>query len=299
MNRLESMSVFVSVVEAGSLSAAGRKLRMPLPTVSRKISELEAQLKARLLLRSTRALALTDAGKVYFASCKRILEDVAEAERSAAGEYRAPTGELIITAPIVFGRMHVLPVVTEFLEAYPEVKVRLVLGDHTINLLEDHIDLAVRIGKLPDSALVAVRVGMVRTVLCASPGYLARRAAPRKPQDLARHHCISFASAMTAESWRFQEHKSETLVPVQARLVVNTAEAAIDAALLGAGIARVLSYQVRPAIKAGTLVMVLKKFEPEAVPVSLMHAGQRQLPLKLRAFLDFAAPRLRAALDDS
>lgn len=290
------MSVFVSVVEAGSLSAAGRKLRMPLPTVSRKISELEAKLKARLLLRSTRALTLTDAGKTYFASCKRILEDVAEAERAASGEYRAPTGELILTAPIVFGRLHVLPVVVEFLQAYPDVKVKLVLGDHSFNLLEDHIDLAVRIGKLPDSALVATRVGMVRKVLCASPDYLSKRAALRKPQDLAKHDCISFASAMSSETWRFSDNKAEVIVPIQARLVVNTAEAAIDAAALGAGVTRVLSYQIEKALKAGTLVTVLKKFEPEAVPVSLIHAGQRQLPLKLRAFLDFAAPRLRAAL---
>lgn len=296
MNRLESMSVFVSVVDAGSLSAAGRKLRMPLPTVSRKISELETQLKARLLHRSTRALTLTDAGKAYFASCKRILEDVAEAERSASGEYSAPTGELILTAPIVFGRLHVLPILTDFLKAYPDVKVRLILGDRSLNLLEDHIDLAVRIGKLPDSTLVATRVGMVREVVCASPGYLANRAAPKKPQDLIQHDCISFASLMSSETWQFKDGQSVVVVPVQSRLVVNTAEAAIDAAILGAGATRVLSYQIEKAIKAGSLLTVLKKFEPEPVPVSLMYAGQRQLPLKLRAFLDFAAPRLRTAL---
>lgn len=296
MNRLESMSVFVSVVDAGSLSAAGRKLRMPLPTVSRKISELEAQLKARLLHRSTRALTLTDAGKTYFAACKRILEDVAEADRAASGEYSAPTGELILTAPIVFGRLHVVPLLTEFLKVYPDVKVRLVLGDRSFNLLEDHIDLAVRIGKLPDSALVATRVGMVRKVVCASPAYLAKRAAPKKPADLSGHDCVSFASEMSSETWRFKANQSEIVVPVQPRLVVNTAEAAIDAALLGAGVTRVLSYQIEKAVKAGSLLTLLKKFEPEAVPVSLMYTGQRQLPLKLRAFLDFAAPRLRTAL---
>lgn len=296
MNRLEAMSVFVSVVDAGSLSAAGRKLRMPLPTVSRKISELESKLKARLLHRSTRALTLTDAGRAYFDSCKRILEEVAEAERSASGEYSAPTGELILTAPIVFGRLHVVPILTEFLKAYPDVKVRLVLGDRSFNLLEDHIDLAVRIGKLPDSALVATRVGTVRKVACASPDYLAKRPAPKKPQDLTKHDCISFASLMSTDTWRFNAEQSSIVVPVQARLVVNTAEAAIDAAVLGAGVTRVLSYQIEKAVKAGTLVAVLKKFEPEPVPVSLMYAGQSQLPLKLRAFLDFAAPRLRAAL---
>jgi DNA-binding transcriptional LysR family regulator len=296
MNRLEAMSVFVSVVEAGSLSAAGRKLRMPLPTVSRKISELETQLKARLLLRSTRALTLTDAGKAYFASCKRILEDVAEVERAAAGEYRAPTGELIITAPVAFGRLHALPVIAEFLKAYPDVHIRLIQGDRSLNLLEDHIDLAIRIGELSDSNLVATRVGAVRKVVCASPEYLARRGTPKTPQDLSKHDCISFASLMSSGVWRFKAERAVVAVPVQSRLVVNTAEAAIDAALMGAGITRVLSYQVEEPLKAGSLRSVLKKFEMEPVPVSLLYTAQRQLPLKLRAFLDFAAPRLRASL---
>jgi len=159
MNRLESMSVLLTVVEAGSLSAAGRKLGMPLATVSRKLSELETHLKARLLTRSTRQLSLTDAGRAYVAACKRILEDLNEAERAASGEYSAPRGDLVVTAPIVFGRLHVLPVTAGFLKAYPEVDVRLVLGDRIINLLENHVDLAVRIGELPDSSLSATRVG--------------------------------------------------------------------------------------------------------------------------------------------
>ena len=290
------MSVFVAVVETGSLSAASRKLNMPLPTVSRKVSELESHIKTRLLNRSTRKLTLTDAGKIYLAACERILEDVGEAERAASGEYSAPTGELIITAPIVFGRLHVLPITTEFLKAYPDVNVRLVLGDRALNLLDDHIDLAVRIGELPDSNLIATRVGMIRNVVCASPGYFTKHGKPKSPPDLVRHDCITFAGLMSPDAWTFKTDRSEITVPIRSRLVVNTAEAAIDAAKLGAGVTRVLSYQIENAIQDGSLVIALKKFEPVPLPVSLVYTGQRLLPLKLRAFLDFSAPRLRASL---
>ena len=296
MNRFESMSVFIAVVEAGSLSAASRKLKMPLPTVSRKVSELESHIKARLLNRSTRKLTLTDAGKTYLASCKRILEDVGEAERAASGEYSAPTGELIITAPIVFGRLHVVPITTQFLKAYPDVQVRLVLGDRSLNLLEDHIDLAVRIGELPDCNLIATRVGMISNVVCASPEYFAKRGTPKRPQDLAKHECITFTGLMSPDFWTFKTDQSELSVPIRSRLVVNTAEAAIDAAVQGAGVTRVLSYQIEKAVQPGMLVSALRKYEPAPVPVSLVYTGQRLLPLKLRAFLDFAAPRIRASL---
>lgn len=296
MNRLESMAVFIEVVEAGSLSAASRKLKMPLPTVSRKISELEAYIKARLLNRSTRKLTLTDAGKTYLASCKRILEDVSEAERAASGEYSAPTGELIITAPIVFGRLHVVPITTEFLKAYPDVQVRLILGDRSLNLLEDHIDLAVRIGELPDSNLIATRVGMISEVVCASPEYYAKRGIPKRPQDLAKHECITFTGLMSPDNWTFKTDQSELSVPIRSRLVVNTAEAAIDAAVRGTGVTRVLSYQIESSVRVGQLVTALKKYEPAPVPISLVYTSQRLLPLKLRAFIDFAAPRLRSAL---
>ncbi|TIX54789.1 MAG: LysR family transcriptional regulator, partial [Mesorhizobium sp.] len=173
MDRLEAMSLFVAAVEAGSLSAAGRRFGIPLATVSRKVSDLERHLKTRLLNRSTRQLTLTDAGHAYLAACRRILDEVGEAERAAAGEYSAATGELIITAPIVFGRLHVLPVVTGFLAAYPDVTIRLMLADRITQLSEEHIDLAVRIGELPDSSLVATRIGSIRRVVCASPAYLA------------------------------------------------------------------------------------------------------------------------------
>jgi len=299
MDRFESMTVLLTAVEAGSLSAAGRRLGMPLATVSRKVSELETHVKARLLSRSTRKLALTDAGRDYVVACKRILEDVNEAERAASGEYSAPRGELIVTAPIVFGRLHVLPVTTEFLAAYPEVAVRLVLGDRVVNLLEDQVDLAVRIGELPDSSLIATRVGTIHRVVCGSPAYFAAHGTPESPHALSAHECVTFAALMSPDSWVFKVEGVDVSVPVHSRLIVNTAEAAIDAAISGVGVTRVLSYQIDQASRAGLLDIALRGFEPAPLPVSLVYAGHARLPLKLRAFLDFAAPRLRERVESA
>jgi DNA-binding transcriptional LysR family regulator len=296
MDRLDAMTVFIAAVDGGSLSAGGRQLGMPLATVSRKLSDLETHLRVRLLHRSTRKLTLTDAGRDYYASCKRILEDVGEAERDASGEYSEPRGELVIAAPIVFGRLHVLPVVSQFLAAYPEVDVRLVQGDRNANLVEDHLDLAVRIGALPDSSMTAANVGSVRRVVCASPDYLSRRGTPKAPEDLSAHACVSFDALGSADAWRFQREGEDRVVTVHPRLVVNTAEAAIDAAIAGVGISRILSYQVADAIRAGTLHRLLQEHESVSSPVSLLFDGRRRLPLKLRAFVDFATPRLRERL---
>jgi DNA-binding transcriptional LysR family regulator len=296
MDRLEAMSILLAVVAAGSLSAAARGLGTPLATVSRKVSELERHLGTRLLNRSSRRIALTEAGRSYVAACKCILEEVEEAERSASGEYSAPKGDLIITAPIVFGRVHVLPIVVEFLAAYPEIDVRIMLADRVANILEEDVDLAIRIGDLPDSSLVAARVGSIRRVICGSPAYFAERGVPRSPGELGTHHCITFEGLMSPRAWTFTIGKSDVSVPIRSRLIVNTAEAAIDAATGGLGITRVLSYQIANAIRAGTLAVALQEFEPTPWPVSLVYAGQGLLPLKLRAFLDFAAPRLKARL---
>jgi len=296
MDRLEAMAIFLHAVDGGSLSAAGRKLGMPLATVSRKLSDLEAHLKARLLNRSTRQLTLTDAGREYFAACKRILEDVTEAERAAAGEFTEPRGELVITAPIVFGRLHVLPVIADFLKAYPEVDVRLVQGDRIFNLLEEHVDLALRIGILPDSRLSATRLGAIRRVVCASPQYFSEHGVPRSPSELSGHRCISFEIASAAWSWNFHIEGAEVAVPLRSRLVVNTSEAAIDAAIAGIGVTRVLSYPIHDELRTGALALALCEYEPAPMPVNLVYAGQRRLPLKLRAFLDYATPRLRERL---
>lgn len=287
------MSVFIAIADAGSLSAAGRELDVPLATVSRKLTDLEAHLKTRLITRSTRRLKLTEPGREYLAACRQVLERIDEAERAASGAYANAKGELIVAAPVVFGRVHVVPVVAAFLEAYPEVDARLILGDRNVNLLEGRVDLAVRIGDLPDSGLVATQLGGVRRVVCASPGYLARFGSPSTPADLGAHRCVTFDALASSSSWSFASARGFERVAVRSRMSVNTAEAAIGAAVAGLGVTRVFSYQVADALREGSLVRVLAEHEPPAVPVSLVHAGQGRVPMKCRAFIDYAVPRLR------
>ena len=290
------MSVFDAVVTAGSFSAASRELRMPLPTVSRRIAELEAHLDAKLLVRGTRKLTLTETGEAYLAACRRILESVAEAERGASGEYNEPQGELVITAPVTFGRLHVVPVAAEFLAAHPEVDLRLVLADRALNLVDDHLDLAIRVGELPDSSLVAVRIGAIRSLMCASPAYLERRGTPRSLDELSAHDCVTFSALGSADTWHFPDGSA---IRVHSRLAASTAEAALDAALCGVGLTRLLSYQVAEAVKARKLSVVLRKYESAPVPVSLIYVRERRISGKLRAFLDFATPRLRARIEQA
>ncbi|MBY5518764.1 LysR family transcriptional regulator [Rhizobium leguminosarum] len=297
MDRLDAMTVLLAVVEQGSLSAASRHLQSPLATVSRKVSELETHLNAQLLQRSNRKITLTEAGRSYVEAAREILDRVEEAERTAAGEYSAPKGELTMTAPIVFGRLHVLPVVVDFLKAYPDINLRLMLGDRVSNLIEDHIDVALRIGNLPDSNLIATRLGAIRRTVYASPDYLTRHALPRHPGDLAGHDCVTFEGMASMLSWTFTEGKHDLAVPIRSRLAVNTAEAAVDAAVAGLGITRVLSYQAARAEMAGLLVPLLADFEPPPAPVHLVYPAQGLVPLKLRALLDFATPRLRTTLN--
>jgi DNA-binding transcriptional LysR family regulator len=296
MDRLDAMSVLLAAVESGSLSKASRDLRLPLATVSRKVSELEAHLKATLLIRSAKGLELTPAGRSYVTAAKSILEQLAEAERAAAGEYTEPKGDLVVTAPIMFGRMHVLPVVTRFLEAYSEVSVGLVMTDRIAHFLEDQVDIALRIGPLPDSNLIATRLGAVRHVICASPDYLASNGIPITLDDIAKHQLISFQSVSALSSWTFELDGTETSVSFRSRLSVNTIDAAIDAALSGAGLVRAVSYQIADHVRAGRLAIVLEAFEPQLRPVHLVYDSQNRLPLKLRAFVDFVVPRLRERL---
>lgn len=296
MDRFEAMRTLVAAVDAGSLSAASRKLGVPLPTVSRRVSDLENHLRAQLLVRTSRKLLLTEVGKTYVATCRQILVELDDAERLAAGEYRIPRGELVITAPVMFGQMHVEPVVLEFLQAYPEIGIRLTLADYFIDIVENRIDLALRIGDLPDSGLVARRLGAVRWITCASPAYLAVRGMPQAPDELVDHDCLGFERTHAESIWPFMVGAAPRPVPISPRFSANTARAVIDAALAGAGIARVLSYQVADDMAAGRLVQVLTPYQIAALPVHLVHSGQAMLPLKLRAFLNFAAPRLKARL---
>jgi DNA-binding transcriptional LysR family regulator len=292
MDRLDALTAFVAVAQEGSLSAAARKLGLSLPTMSRRLADLEAHLGVRLLNRSTRSLALTETGETFLASAREILGRMEDAERIASGDRGTPRGELTLSAPIVFGRLHVLPVVTAFLAAAPLVDVRLTLSDRFVHLLDDHVDAAVRIGDLPDSTLVARSLGTIRRVVCASPDYLAAHGTPMRPEDLTEHECIGFESLSQGRRWIFRRDGREAAVQPRERLRVNTAEAALDAAIAGAGVTRVLSYQSAEAVRAGRLVVLLGAFEPAPWSVSLVHAGQDPMPRKLRAFLDFASPLL-------
>lgn len=300
MDRLQAMSILLRVAEKGSFSAASRELGMPLATVSRKVSELETHLGTKLLVRTTRKVTLTDTGATYVESAKRLLEQLDETERIAAGEFQAPRGELNLTAPVLFGRLHILPLVADFLAAYPEINVRLVLSDRNLHLLDDHVDMAVRIGTLPDSSMVATRVGSVRTVVCASPKLLAAHGVPKTPEDLTGMPCVNFEFLAPAATWTFRSPKDSgpgiSEVAIKPRLSVSKAEAAVWAAVQGVGASRVLHYQCAEAVREGTLRIVLEDYEAEPVPVHLIHAGRGALPSKMRVFLDFAVPRLRQQL---
>lgn len=299
MDRLEAMSILLLAVEKGSLTAAASALDMPLPTVSRKLRELETHLGTQLLVRSTRKLAPTDAGAAYMVAARRILREIEDAERIAAGEFEAPRGELVITAPILFGQLHVLPIVTEFLAIYPDISVRLLLSDRNLRLIEDHVDMAVRIGTLPDSSMIATRVGTMPIVTCASADILTRLGIPKKPEDLAAFPCVAFDAPSARATWTFKRAAGPGTfdISIAPRLSVTTAAAADWAARQGIGATRLFLYQCADALRQGDLLPILGDFQPDPVPVSLLHAARGALPLKMRVFLDFATGRLRARLD--
>jgi DNA-binding transcriptional LysR family regulator len=299
MDRLEAMTILLAAAETGSLSAAGRRLGKPLTTISRKVSELEAHLNVRLLNRTGRRLTLTDSGRSYAEASKRILEDVREAERSASGEYSEPKGDLVVAASLILGRQYVLPIVAEFLKLNPGINVQLVLANRIVNVMEEQVDLAIRVSNSPDSSLIAIHLGSTRRVVCGSPAYFRAHGIPRTPADLQAHDCVTIGGFMSPGTWTFKSGKSEIEVPIRSRLVVSTAEAALDAAIAGVGIVSALSYQLPPAEKAHQLEIVLPEFEPEPMSVDMLYVGGRLMPRKLRAFCDFAAPRLKAALSRS
>jgi len=298
MDRLAAIGVFVAVADAGSLSAAGRRLGMPLATVSRHLKALEDDLDARLITRTTRRLTLTEPGQAYLETCRRVLADLGDAERQLAGERAEPQGLLALTAPILFGRWHVQPVVSAYLEAFPRMSARMLLVDRVVDLVEEGLDLGVRIGRLPDSSMRAAALGTVRYVTCASPSYLDAAGAPAEPKALLDHPCISFATFSPPDRWLYQGRKARS-VQVSPRLIVNTAEAAIDAAKAGLGIVRVLSYQAEPSLKDGSLRLILEAFEPAPLPVHLVHREDRLPQAKVQSFVDLAVPRLRKALKSS
>lgn len=294
MDRLHAMRVFVQVAEAAGFSEAARQLRISPTAVSRLIGALENHLGARLLLRTTRVVRLTDAGLRFYQDCRRILGEVQEAEDAARGQHASPRGELTVTAPAMFGRMFVLPIVLEYLETNPEVRVRSVFVDRTVNLVDDGVDVAIRIGELQDSALRAARAGAVRHVVCGAPAYFEEHGEPRVPEDLGRHTIVAVAGPYSPTEWRFSRGGAPLMIPVAPRLTTVTNDAAIEAVVRGHGLTRVISYQIAPQLAEGALKTVLTSFEPSPMPIHVLHTGGRRVAAKVRSFVDLAVERLRA-----
>jgi DNA-binding transcriptional LysR family regulator len=286
MDRLDAMQAFVTVADLKGFAPAARKLGLSPSGVTRLISGLENHLSTRLLQRTTRSVTLTDAGARYLERARRILADVEEAEIAAESERARPSGRLVISAPVGFGRLHVSPVLTAYLKRYREVSAELRLEDRMINLVEEGIDLAVRIGHLADSSLVARHVGEMRRITVASPGYLKARGEPKRPQDIAAHDTIQFGGAAGSHEWRFVEGGNEVRLDYSPRLSTNSADAAIQYAEAGGGLTRVLAYQAADAIKRGRLKAVLTKFEQPALPIHIVYPTSRLLSAKVRTFID-------------
>lgn len=290
MDRWLAMRVFVKVAETESFAKTARLMHMSAPAVTRIVAALEDLVGARLLVRTTRSVKTTEAGAHYLADCRRILGDIAEAEAAAAGHYSEPSGTLAITAPILFGQMYVLPIVTEYLDTFPAMHARTLFIDRQVNIVEEGLDLAVRIGHLADSGLTAVRVGAVRHVICAAPGYLEKRGTPHTPAELKDHRIVASNSSWASPEWRFAGGQRIGIDPA---LMCNTNQAVIDAARSGWGLTRVLHYQVAPALRTGELQVVLEAFEEPPLPIHLVYPQGRQAPAKVRAFVDMAVERLR------
>lgn len=287
------MAVFVAVADSSGFAPAARRLGLSPSAVTRLVAALEEHLGARLLQRTTRSVTLTDAGSRYLARARRILGDVAEAEGAARAERTVPTGRLVVTAPNVFGRFHVAPLMCDFLEKYPAVTGELTLSDRMVNLVEDGVDLAVRIGALEDSSYVARPVGLVRRVVVASPSYLARHRRPRGLAELSRHSLIQFTALSPTPEWRFVVQGAVERVALTPRYVTNSADAAVGHAERGGGLAMVLSYQAAEALAAGRLEIVLAEFEPPPLPIQLVYPSTRLLSAKVRAFADLCTKTRR------
>jgi len=266
---------------------------MSPPAVTRAINELETHLGLRLLTRTTRTVRVTDAGERYVQDCRRILAEMLEADESVSGMHSSPRGRLTITAPVLFGGMYVTPIVTEYLTRYPEVSASCMFLDRVVNLLDEGVDVAVRIGDLPDSTMQAIRVGQVRRVICASPDYLAKNGIPTSPDDLHNHIIISASSVTPNPEWKLMEEGQPRNIRLQARMITTTNDSAVAAALSGFGLTRLLSYQVAEHLRTGKLKTALPGFEPPALPVHVVHREGRQAPQRVRAFLDLAIERLR------
>jgi DNA-binding transcriptional LysR family regulator len=297
MDRLDAMRIFVTALDEGSLAAAGRRLRRSPAAVTRALAGLESHVGVKLLHRTTRAIKLTEAGERYLETSRRVLAELDQADREAAGERSVPRGLLTLTAPLAAGARILRPVLDDFLRSAPEVQARLILLDRSVNLVDEGIDVALRIAHLPDSSLVAIRVGAVRRVVCASPRYLKGKGAIAAPADLAGLNAVALSDTTQAQSWNFPQapgSRRSRGVRMRSRLAVNTIEAAIGSAVDGHGVTRVYSYQVQREVRDGRLVLLLEEFEPPPLPVHLVLPAGRLALARVRAFVDFALPRLKA-----
>ena len=293
MDRLHSMAVFIAVAEEESFSAAARRLNISAPAVTRTIALLEDHLGVRLLTRTTRFVRVNDAGLRYLESARRIVAEADEADEAAAGVHASPHGKLTVTAPVLFGSMHIMPCIIGFLQRYPAVSVNAVFLDRVVNLLEEGIDVGVRIGELADSTMRAIPVGSVKRIICASPDYLAHHPGLKQPEDLAGQTIISASTVSLGKEWHLHHGKQQISVKIQPRLSVTNNAAAIEAALSGFGVTRLLSYQVAPHLISGQLVRLLAEYEPPALPVHIVHLEGRQASAKIRALIDVLVAELR------
>jgi DNA-binding transcriptional LysR family regulator len=294
MDQIHLMKVFIAVGELESFAAAARRLDISPAAVTRAVSALEEQIGVKLLLRTTRSVRLTEAGSRYLEDTRNILASIHEANEAASGINATPKGELAITAPILFGKKFVMPCIVRYLQQYPEVDVSAYFLDRVVNMVEEGMDVAVRIGPLPDSGLKALRVGRVRRMLCASPDYLARTGEPKHPSDLPEHAVIATTNLSPRTGWRFGLADEPTLVRMKPRLTVTSNDAAIAAAVGGLGIARLLSYQVVDELDSGQLKVILADYEEAPWPINIVHRESKYGSAKVRSFIDMLAQDLRA-----
>ncbi|MCI4428338.1 MAG: LysR family transcriptional regulator [Burkholderiales bacterium] len=294
MDRLHLINVFVAVVDTAGFAAAARKLNLSPPAVTRAINDLESHLGVRLLTRTTRVVRVTEDGARYADDCRRILAELAEADDAVRGEQGLPHGRLALTAPVLFGARFVMPIVTEYLARYPQVTASCWFMDRIVNMMDEGMDVAVRIGELPDSSMQAVRVGQVRRVICAAPSYLEQHGVPQTPDELAAHCIVSTSAVTPTAEWRLMDNGEPRSVKLRPRLITTSNDSAIAAAVSGFGLTRLLSYQVADPLRDGQLKTVLSEYEPAALPVHLVHREGRHASHKARAFLDLALERLRA-----
>lgn len=294
MDRFHLMSVFVAVAEEESFAGGARRLGMSPPAVTRAIAMLEEHLGIKVLTRTTRFVRATDAGLRYLESARRIIAEAEEADEAAAGVHAAPRGHLAVTAPVLFGSIYVMPGIVDYLKRYPDVSVSAMFLDRVVNLMEEGLDVGVRIGELPDSTMRAIQVGHVRRVVCAAPEYLKQYGMLREPQDLVTHRVICAIPVSPANEWRFGTGKMLESVKIHPRLTVTNNDAAIQAALQGLGVTRLMSYQIAAHLAAGRLTRVLADYEPPPLPIHVLHREGRQASAKVRSFVDLLVERLRA-----